>query len=312
MECSWARIRNTPESCCLERLRIQHFSPGAPWSGGESVESADWSGGAHEVLGKRESGLAFECGPRQCDRDPPKLNTMPQMSAKLRMVMRNLHFEDVWREMYPTSRIFSCYTPTHGAYSRLDRFLLANDGSLDVCRVAYQVWFLSDHTPLLLECETHVPKPVIPLWRLRPDLLGDPEYKQDVQGALNGYFSTNWGTATAIKLETLKIVIRGESLNKTYGIRKHLDQELTRQEDVLTALQRQIDNRRALREGDSYEHTAPAALVVLDMEKAFDLLSWEYLWEVMRRMGIGPDFLSWVRLLYTVPRARVRTGPIVS
>ncbi|KAJ1123108.1 hypothetical protein NDU88_001581 [Pleurodeles waltl] len=170
------------------------------------------------------------------------MNTKPHMTAKLRMVMRNLHFVDVWREMYPTSRIFSCYTPTHGAYSRLDRFLLANDGLLDVRCVVYQVWFLSDHAPLLLECETHIPKPAIPLWRLRPDLLGDPEYKQDLRVVLNGYFSTNWGTARGIQWEALKVVIRGESLSKTYGIRKRLDQKLRQQEDVLAALQRQIDN----------------------------------------------------------------------
>ncbi|KAJ1206105.1 hypothetical protein NDU88_001514, partial [Pleurodeles waltl] len=140
--------------------------------------------------------------------------------------------------------IFSCYTPTHGAYSRLDRFLLANDRSLDIRRVTYQVRFLSDNALFLLECETYVPKPAIPLSHLRPDLLSDPEYKQDLQGALNDYFSTNWGMASArgVEWEALKVVIRVESLSKTYGIRKRLDQELTRQEDVLTALQREIDN----------------------------------------------------------------------
>ncbi|KAJ1181144.1 hypothetical protein NDU88_006354 [Pleurodeles waltl] len=56
----------------------------------------------------------------------------------------------------------------------------------------------------------------------------------------------------------------------------------------------------------------PTALVALDMEKAFNTLPWEYLWEEMRQMVIGPVFLSWVRLLYTAPRARVRTGAIVS
>ncbi|KAJ1125109.1 hypothetical protein NDU88_003547 [Pleurodeles waltl] len=374
----------------------------------------------------------------------------------------------------------------------------------------------------------HVPKPAISLWRLWSDLLSDPKYKQDLQGALNGYFSTNWSTATArgVEWESLKVVIRGESLSKTYGIRKHLDQELTRQEDVLTALQCQIYNGdasesacievrgrivelwdrldsyvrwnyrlRLYREGDRPGHMLarllqrevpppiiqmlrgpsgeiilgqlwvnshlreqlrahlravyaapcgvdvtwkgeyldglrlprltetqskelegevsldklmlheargaglvpenmrealivmlpkpgkavddpgsygplsmlnvdvkllakvlasrlsrvvthlvqsdqcgfipwmgthmnirrlahrlheirgsvfPAALVALDMEKAFNMLSWEYLWEVMCRMGIGPVFLFWVRLLYTAPQARVRTGAIVS
>ncbi|KAJ1112927.1 hypothetical protein NDU88_001188 [Pleurodeles waltl] len=139
---------------------------------------------------------------------------------------------------------FFCYTPTLGAYSHLDQFLLAKDGSLEVRRVAYQVRFLSDHAPLILECETLVPKPPIPLWHLQPDLLGDPEYKQDLKGGQMCYSITNWGTATSqgVEWDALKLGIRGESLSKTCGIRKCLDQELTRQEDVLTALQRQIDN----------------------------------------------------------------------
>ncbi|KAJ1206243.1 hypothetical protein NDU88_001652 [Pleurodeles waltl] len=160
------------------------------------------------------------------------MNTKMHMNAKLWSVMRNLHFVDVWREMYPTSKIFSCYTPTHGAYSRLDRFLPANDGSLDIRQVVYQVRFLSDHAPLLLECETHMPKPAIPLWHLHPDLLGDPEYKKYLQGVLDGYLRTNWGTAMTrgLEWEALKVVIRGESLSKTYGIRQRLDQELMQQE----------------------------------------------------------------------------------
>ncbi|KAJ1213558.1 hypothetical protein NDU88_001192 [Pleurodeles waltl] len=163
------------------------------------------------------------------------MNTKAHMTAKLRNVMRNLHFVDVWREMYPSSRVFSCYTSTHGAYSYLDRFLLANDGSIDIRRVVYQARFLSDHAPFLLECETHMPRPAIPLWRLRPE---------DLQDVLVGYFHTNWGTAgtRGLEWEALKVVIRGESLSKTYGIRQCLDRELPRQEEVLATLQRQVNN----------------------------------------------------------------------
>ncbi|KAJ1176463.1 hypothetical protein NDU88_001743 [Pleurodeles waltl] len=110
--------------------------------------------------------------------------------------------------------------------------------------IALTVRLLSDNAPLLLECETHIPKPVIPLWHLRPDLLGDLEYKKDLQDVLNGYFSANWGTATTcgIEWEATKLVIRGESLSKSYGIRKCLDRDLKQQEDALAAIQCQVDN----------------------------------------------------------------------
>ncbi|KAJ1107247.1 hypothetical protein NDU88_004640 [Pleurodeles waltl] len=89
-----------------------------------------------------------------------------------------------------------------------------------------------------------MPKPAIPLWHLRPDILCDPECKKDLQSVLDAYLHTNWGTAITrgLEWEALQVVIRGERLSKTYGIRQHLDRELTQQEEVLAAIQRQVDN----------------------------------------------------------------------
>ena len=55
-----------------------------------------------------------------------------------------------------------------------------------------------------------------------------------------------------------------------------------------------------------------AALAALDIEKAFDMLGWDYLWEALERMGLGDEFLRWLCLLYVQPVARVTTGNIVS
>ncbi|KAJ1210026.1 hypothetical protein NDU88_005394 [Pleurodeles waltl] len=53
--------------------------------------------------------------------------------------------------------------------------------------------------------------------------------------------------ARGLEWEALKAVIREESLSRTYGIWQHLDREFSQQEEVLAALQRQVDN------GDSSE-----------------------------------------------------------
>ncbi|KAJ1215198.1 hypothetical protein NDU88_002807 [Pleurodeles waltl] len=45
-----------------------------------------------------------------------------------------------------------------------------------------------------------------------------------------------------LEWEALKVVIRGESRSKTYGIRQCLDREVTHQEEVLAALQRQVES----------------------------------------------------------------------
>ncbi|KAJ1152155.1 hypothetical protein NDU88_004932 [Pleurodeles waltl] len=66
---------------------------------------------------------------------------------------------------------------------------------------------------------------------------------KDVEGVLDGYLHTKCGMATTggLEWEALKSVIRGESLSKTYGIRQLLVRELTQQEKVLAAIQRQVD-----------------------------------------------------------------------
>uniref|UniRef100_A0A803JQP7 Reverse transcriptase domain-containing protein n=1 Tax=Xenopus tropicalis TaxID=8364 RepID=A0A803JQP7_XENTR len=50
----------------------------------------------------------------------------------------------------------------------------------------------------------------------------------------------------------------------------------------------------------------------LDNEKAFDSVEWPYLWGTMKRVGIPPTYIQWVKALYAHPLARVRTNFKVS
>lgn len=75
-----------------------------------------------------------------------------------------------------------------------------------------------------------------------------------------------------------------------------------------------FDNIRRL-----YLHVHEAArgrrsglVLSLDILKAFDTVSWSFLWEAMAWMGIGPTFIHWVCLLYADPKARVCTNMDIS
>ncbi|XP_069494418.1 uncharacterized protein [Ambystoma mexicanum] len=57
---------------------------------------------------------------------------------------------------------------------------------------------------------------------------------------------------------------------------------------------------------------AQAVAVSLDAKKAFDSVSWSYLFAVLEKFGLVPYFIRCIKILYASPKAKVLTNHSLS
>lgn len=55
-------------------------------------------------------------------------------------------------------------------------------------------------------------------------------------------------------------------------------------------------------------HNLETTVVSLDAEKAFDRVNWKFLFATLYKFGFGNSFIDWIKILYSSPRASVKTN----
>lgn len=58
-------------------------------------------------------------------------------------------------------------------------------------------------------------------------------------------------------------------------------------------------------------HT-PSLFVNTDAEKVFDRIHWQYMFVVVRHIGLGETMIKWITQIYSTPTAQVKTNGILS
>nr|XP_057934911.1 F-box only protein 8 isoform X1 [Doryrhamphus excisus] len=59
-------------------------------------------------------------------------------------------------------------------------------------------------------------------------------------------------------------------------------------------------------------HNLETTIVSLDAEKAFDRVNWKFLFATLQKFGFGESFRTWIQILYSIPKASVRTNNLIS
>ena len=56
------------------------------------------------------------------------------------------------------------------------------------------------------------------------------------------------------------------------------------------------------------EEDTQTAIISLDARKAFDQIEWPYMFETLKRFGLGENFIKWIKMIYSTPVSSILTN----
>ena len=109
-------------------------------------------------------------------------------------------------------------------------------------------------------------------------------------------YVTNWRP-----ISLLNVDVQIASKARTLRLEKVLSDLISEDQCAYLKERNIFDAVRTI--GDIMDYTKlynlPGLMVTIDFEKAFDSLSWNFLFKTLEKFNFGESFIKWIRLLYT-------------
>lgn len=147
------------------------------------------------------------------------------ISKQFTGLMSELGIIDVWTDLNPTSKDYTYFSPPHSIYSRIDYFLMYNNGRYRVEKCDIGVMDLSDRSPVYVTlCLTNEKKAT--LWRLNLNVLKG-HMKEEMIKEIQTYIeeNDNGEVSPPVLWDTCKAVLRGKIIAKSAYLKKNKTEE---------------------------------------------------------------------------------------
>lgn len=149
------------------------------------------------------------------DRSSSRRVSKNNSSEFLNVYISNSNLVDIWRNLNPTGRDYSFYSPVHNSYSRIDYFLVDTKLAPFVLKTNYHNMGVSDHSPLSFSLYFEELDISYKTWRLHPQLLSDKKFCEFLDTQIKLYFEKNDTPETrpSILWEAFKAFLRGSVIS---------------------------------------------------------------------------------------------------
>ena len=182
------------------------------------------------------------CLSPELDRSTGSDTTKAQTRKLLKQYMVDMNLVEVWRELNPDKREYSCHSSVGKSRSRIDYFIVSRELLSKITDCWYDSIVISDHAAvsLTIHIDNLIHNP--PNWRLSVMWLHNPDFVKFVGTKIDNYFELNTDqTSACIRWEAFKAYIRGEIISYTSTKSKQQKLEMETLEKQIKSLEVELN-----------------------------------------------------------------------